>query len=218
MLEQAHERQFAISQLGTRSVGFEAEHINRIHVALQMLNECITTQHHEEPCRPNSPHVDELFDLRRLSQNYTALPKLELASHSPSPSSSPSPTIPFNKSRRSPMALQELMNPAPLLTSTLKRKAMNDYTPFILPDDELHELADLDHDILFDHAEQIRYHRAYQIMGDAASARTRRVVRMRRSQSVIRRTTQEQCHEHDQLEKDGHLLLSLSQSFATTSG
>jgi hypothetical protein len=113
------------------------------------------------------------------------------------------------------MALQELMNPAPIMSSTLKRKAFNEFTPLIVADD-LYELTSLEADVALEHAGQIKYHRASQINGECAPARTRRVVRMRRSHSAVRRSSLEQGQESDQIEKDGHLLLNLSQSRPTT--
>jgi len=82
MLELAHERQFAISQLGTRSVGFEVEHSARVQSALRMLETRFRTHFTDHLCRPTSPHAEVLVDLRTQTQSFTPLPALDLFQHS----------------------------------------------------------------------------------------------------------------------------------------
>jgi hypothetical protein len=63
MLEQAHERQFAISQMGLVSAGFEWEHTVRIKHALHtVLCHFSNHKHDTSPQRPASPHREYLAD------------------------------------------------------------------------------------------------------------------------------------------------------------
>jgi hypothetical protein len=122
MLEQAHERQFAISQLGTKSVRFEDEHTARIELALQTLFHHFTTHKLDELDRPTPPHADDLIDLRNISHRLEPLPLFEMSDLSaPEPKSLPPPKIP-EKPSRSPLALQDLMNPEPIQQPRAKRK------------------------------------------------------------------------------------------------
>src|ERR1700761_4042702 len=100
MLELAHERQFAIAQVGTQSVGFEAEHIARMQDALRLLDTRFTAHRLEESCRPNSPHAEDLIDFRTQHHCFNPLPPLDLShqSHLASPTSSPI-TVPEKPSR-----------------------------------------------------------------------------------------------------------------------
>ncbi|KAJ9606449.1 hypothetical protein H2200_009410 [Cladophialophora chaetospira] len=212
MLELAHERQFAISQLGTRSIGFEADHSIRVQSALQLLDDRFITHSTEERCPPKSPHIEALMGLRRRAQSFTPLPPLDLLEHPGPKSTTLSPTVPLRKPTRSPLALQELMNPVLPPSSTLKRKASQDFMPSILADDELENVSDTDRDLTIETTPPIEYHRAKQVFGKTTTTRTHRGVRMRKSRSTARNAYLEEVYDADQLEKDGQLLLNLSRS------
>ncbi|KIW82829.1 hypothetical protein Z517_02072 [Fonsecaea pedrosoi CBS 271.37] len=210
MLGLAHERQFAISQLGTRSVGFEKQHIALMQEALRQLSNHFTMHSTHEACRPTSPHSDYLTDCRHLVDNYNPLPPLDSLDEPCSEPSTPSPVTVSQRSSRSPLALQELMNPLPLTPSSLKRKSPDDLPSSILADDVLEAIPDLDDDAL-SQRHSLKYSRAGEIRGTSGASRTRRNVRMR-LRSCQRQGSLHDPLETEQFEKEGQLLLHLARS------
>jgi hypothetical protein len=176
MLEQAHERQFAISQLGTKSVRFEDEHTARIELALQTLFHHFTTHKLDELDRPAPPHAEDLIDLRNLSHRFDPLPSFEMSDLSaPEPKSLP-PKI-AKKPSRSPLALRDLMNPEPIQQPRAKRKFSSSRIAPI-PDEEDSDVPfNLDHPSVG--RSTFNYVSAYHPAG-AHVARTYREARMRR--------------------------------------
>ncbi len=215
MLELAHERQFAIAQIGTSGAKFEVEHSARVQSALRLLENSFTAHYTEDLCRPKSPHAETLVDLRKQAQPFIPLPILDLNYPSPSTIATPSPKMVLQRSTRSPLALQELMNPAPPPSSTLKRKASQDFDP-IRADEESRDLSEIRKDLSAETMPPIKYSRAYHVLGEGNVTRTHRGVRMRRSKSVARHASLEDPYDTEQLEKDGELLLNLSQSRGLT--
>ncbi|KIW26488.1 hypothetical protein, variant [Cladophialophora immunda] len=211
MLGLAHERQFAISQLGTRSVGFERQHIALMQQALRQLNHHFAAHPSNESCRPTSPYSDYLTDCRQLVDDYSPLPPLDISDEPSSEPSTPSPVTELERSSRSPLALKELMNPVPLTPKSLKRKASDDLLPTIPADDEFEPIADLEVDSLLEPG-SLRYARASHVLGTGAASRMRRGVRMRKARSCQRHYSSQDSLEMDQFEKEGHLLLNLAQS------
>ena len=212
MLEVTHERQFAISQIGIRNAGFEVEHSVRMQGALRLLENTFVAHCTEETCRPRSPHAETLIDLRNQSPSFNPLPSLDLNQPSRSIINTASPSILRQRSARSPLALQELMNPVPSPILTLKRKASQDFYPDIPADEEVDALAEISKDLSADTTPPIKYYRAYHAPGEGKVTRTHRGVRMRRSKSIARHNSLEDSYDVMQLEKDGELLLNLSQS------
>ena len=87
MLEQAHERQFAISQMGLVSAGFESEHTARIKLALHtVLYHFSNHKHNTSPQRPASPHREYLVDFSPSNFPMTSSP-IQPGSFNYSPSS-----------------------------------------------------------------------------------------------------------------------------------
>lgn len=221
MLEQAHERQFAISQLGTRSVGFEAEHSKRMEKALKTLDMHFTANPAEETCHPTSPHIETLADFRIQSYDCSPLPPLQIYDQSQmiSPSPSPPRATGSDKTSRSFLALQELMNPAPSSSpppsppsSSLKRKFPNDYLMTILADDNINDSLDLDSLRRADFRSQVHYSRSKNLIIDGSTTRTHRIIRMRRPRSSARHHSSEarQCADH--FDKEGQLRQDMSRS------
>ncbi|OAP55136.1 hypothetical protein AYL99_10836 [Fonsecaea erecta] len=214
MLGLAHERQFAISQLGIKSVGFEHQHITLMQDALEQLNHHFATHSTHESCRPTSPHGENLPDFRQSAHHYQPLPPLDITDELDSEPSTPSPVTELERISRSPLDLKELMNPVPLTPASLKRKLSDDLLPRILADDdEVERRTDDDGDddsLLRPHS--LRYPRAGHILGKGEATRTRRGVRMRRARSCQRRRSLREARETEQFEKEGHLLLNLAQS------
>ena len=214
MLELAHERQFAISQLGTRSVGFEVEHSARVTDALQFMHQCFEDHQIRDACGPSSPNSADLLDLRIQSRCYSPLPALEL-SHQSLPISSPTSSVTgVERSIRSSLPLKELMNPAPSTPPTLKRKASSGAIATMLVDSESEEEHHIENDTSLDLAPAIKYSRANYIRSEGASTRTHRDVRMRnrKTRPLAMHTSVGGSYDADQIEKDGQLLLNLSQS------
>ncbi|EXJ59323.1 uncharacterized protein A1O5_12204 [Cladophialophora psammophila CBS 110553] len=210
MLWSADERQYAISQLGTKSIGYESEHIAGLRETLQWLENHFAAHSTQESCRPTSPHSEYLRDLPSPADHYSPLPPLDIDDEPRSATSTPSPIIEQERSSRSPLALQELMNPAPLTPSSLKRKSSDELLPTILADDEVEQVPDLEVSLPF-HAHTLKYPRAGHFIGNPAGTRTRRGVRMRRARSGQRHHSSQDPLETEQFEKDGQLLLNLAQ-------
>ncbi|KIX94007.1 uncharacterized protein Z520_10344 [Fonsecaea multimorphosa CBS 102226] len=211
MLGLAHERQFAISQLGTKSVGFEQQHIALMQQALQQLNTHFTTHSTHEPCHPTSPHSEDLTDCRQPVDSYSPLPPLDISDEPCFEPLTPSPVTELERCSRSPLNLQELMNPVPLTPASLKRKSSDDLLPSILADDEAGQGADVEEDSLLPRHSLI-YPRASHILSKGEATRTRRGVRMRRGRSIQRHHSMQNSHETERFEKEGQLLLNLAQS------
>ena len=212
MLELAHERQFAISQLGTCSAGFGDEHSTRVQGTIKQLHDHFTAHGISELHRPTSPHTESLIDFRAQCHPFSPLPPLDMISgQSRREPCTPSPTMELKKPSRSPLALQELMNPAPLTSSNLKRKLSNEFITSMLAEDGPEDVLDSEIDGLLDTL-PIKYNRAKHVTQQSATSRTRRGVRMRKkSQSVLRHHSSHDSAYADQFEKDAELLLNLSQ-------
>ena len=208
MLGLAQERQFAISQLGTRSVGFEAEHRAQIEEALRLINDRFARHRldEREPCRPISPYSEDVGDLRVRSYCFSPLPILDMSQLSTSTFATTSPARADAKPGRSSLPLNELMNPAP--PPTLKRKASDEGMAYIVADDVESEPHVDDH-VLFDHTPPLTYPQVRLFGGNIMGARTQKGVRMRRARSAARHRSSEPP-DVGQLEKDGQLLLNLS--------
>lgn len=182
MLEHAQERQFAISQLGTRSMGFQVQHTHRIEAALDWIQKCFSMHELDEARRPVSPHIEDLADFRSLSPRHQSLPPLEALDETELTPEPPSLTTTSSETSRSPMALRELMNPEPIEPSRNKRKFSDSLMYPVLPDDS----SDGQYDLLDSSAfhSTIIYIRAGSRMGEGTS-RTHRRVRLRRSRSQV---------------------------------
>ncbi|EXJ65295.1 hypothetical protein A1O7_01636 [Cladophialophora yegresii CBS 114405] len=211
MLEQTHERQFAIAQLGTRNGGFEADHIARVESAFRISNQHFATHPLEEPCRPTSPHVEDLMNLRIRSRSFSPLPTLEIDAQSGAASSSPPPIMPLQKPPRSILNLHELMNPDPPPAAKSKREMSDD-------DDDMPRIQaegcpgrhEIDNDHGPNNPPPFTYPRAKQMPREGGPVRTRRVIRMRRPKPPRHRSRGDPRNAC-QLEKDCQLLLNLSQ-------
>ncbi|EXJ79395.1 hypothetical protein A1O3_08897 [Capronia epimyces CBS 606.96] len=119
MLESAHERRFAVAQMGTQCSNFEAWHKARLEYALQTTKSRFTAHALEGSSPPNSPHVQDLPDLQLpslalaplpplppLEMEISDLPELESAR-------AVSPPLP-SKPSTTALTLDQLMNPEPL--------------------------------------------------------------------------------------------------------
>ncbi|KIX06678.1 uncharacterized protein Z518_04654 [Rhinocladiella mackenziei CBS 650.93] len=181
MLEVSHERQFAVSQLGTQSVGFEAQHTHRIKDTLRQISRYFARYKLDESCQPSSPYAEYLPDIRISSPLPDPLPPLDVSDVS-SPDrhpDSPLPSVESENSSRSTMALQEMMNPEPPRPSLGKRKWSPCAILPLSPEDPGYE-----EDLSLDNTNLV-YARANHPAGEQFS-RTRRGVRMRRSRSLVR--------------------------------
>ncbi|ETI29266.1 hypothetical protein G647_01719 [Cladophialophora carrionii CBS 160.54] len=214
MLEQTHERQFAIAQLGVRNGGFEADHMARMELAFQNINDRFATYPLEEPCRPSSPHVEDLMNFRIQSHSFSPLPTLDLEPQSEAASSAPRPMTPPRKSPRSALDLYELMNPDPQPASKSKRHLSDDSDdiPRIQFDVGRPGRHDIDSDSGPNNPPPITYTRAKQMLQEGGPVRTRRGIRMRRPRPVVRHRLRDDARDARQLEKDCQLLLNLSQN------
>ncbi|KIV94718.1 hypothetical protein PV10_02456 [Exophiala mesophila] len=158
MLELAHERQFAVCQLGLSSVGFELEHTTRISdtldLILKALNLHLAAGHHlEKAGRPASPHRDDVINCRPFGADPSGLsralsPGLELEPETglciescldyeqrPQPDH---PTSRMNQSCRSILDIQNLVNPMAQEPKPLKRKFSATITHPTIDADEEH--------------------------------------------------------------------------------
>lgn len=130
MLEQALERQFAVSQLGLVSAGFELEHTARIEHTLQTLFHYFSShQDNSSVHHPASPHLEHLYDLRssRLPPTYEPL--------SPFDSEQSSTDLPSTSSLPTTSTLPSI---SPLTaTSTLPE------TPATIPEPSLTAIVDI---------------------------------------------------------------------------
>jgi len=212
MLELAHERQFAISQLGTESAGYEVEHGIRVEGAIKTLSHHFMMYPSEEGCRPTSPFKEDLMDFReQYGSPNSSIPWHMVSYQSHHELSRPSARVELVRPRRSALAVRELMNPAPSLSSRRKRKLSDDCFSSMDADDGLDVLSEYESDLSLD-VMSIQYSRARHVRSEGAAVRTHRGVRMRRrSQPVL----MDHHLQHDQdtvkKEKDAHLLLHLSQ-------
>ncbi|KIW72080.1 hypothetical protein PV04_00301 [Phialophora macrospora] len=211
MLEQTHERQFAIGQLGTRNGDFEAHHIERMQSTFRELDKYFAAYRVEETCCPNSPHAEDLMSFRIQSDYFTPLPALDLEPRPRSTPSTPQPVVTPQKPSRSALDLHELMNPAPLPSSEPKSTLSEDGMPPIHADLKLGGEHEIDSDSGSNTMLPITYTRAKQVLREGGPARTRRGIRMRRARSIAKHCSREEPRDARQLEKDGQLLLSLSQ-------
>ena len=191
MLELAHERQFAVSQLGTKSVGFEVEHRNRVRDALRLMDHRFTAHCLEEICHPCSPHGADLIDLRLQDRCFSPLPALDLSEPTLSVRSTTFSQMAVERPKRYSLPLQELMNAAPPPSSTLKRKASNDCAAESLADNEFKDVTHADNYFEVEDTQPIKYRRASYILAEGNRTRTHRGVRMRRARSATRHNTLE---------------------------
>jgi len=131
MLEQADERRFAFSQLGSQGANFEVEHTARVDLALQTLFRHFDAHVSHEPDRPCSPYHAELAGLRHVHRDDEPLDlrisspvprkKRERASPGPPSIHHPRPrTQPFTQA----IAIQDLIHPEPEPS-----RAINDLVP-----------------------------------------------------------------------------------------
>lgn len=210
MLESAHERQFAMAQLGTRSVGFEAEHKTRIQYTFQTTKDYFTAHVLEEHCRPTSPHEQDLGDLRLPPPPFETLPSLEISDWDLSESElegsqTPMPSNPPPKPTTSFLTLDQLMNPAPASPRLKESTKSPSLGTKIQPDDspEL-QSQHFYHDPSAFHT-TLGYARANRIPVSQRAPRTRRDVRMRRSRSELRVQGPKDGPDGNQVEDDVHL-------------
>jgi hypothetical protein len=211
MLEQTHERQFAVGQLGTRNGDFEAQHIARMQSAFQDLDKYFATYPLEETFRPDSPHAEDLMSFRIHSHSFTPLPPLDLEPPSRSTPSTTPPIVTRQRRSRSALDLHQLMNPAPQPSPEPKRNLPDEGLPPVQADLILDGGHEIDSDSGSNSMPPITYTRAKQVLREGGPARTRRGIRMRRARSLARHRSREEPRDARQLEKDGQLLLSLSQ-------
>ena len=194
MLELAHERQFAVCQLGLSSAGFEVEHTTRISdtldLILRVLNLHLAAGHHLEIAgRPASPHRDDVINCRPFGAEPSGLsralpPGLELEPDIESCFTHEQPSPPnhstsrMNQSCRSILNIQNLVNPISQETKTLKRKFSVTIT---------HPTIDADEDYLSKHmapSEELelqnllKFNRALRTSGPSA-ARINKIPRQR---------------------------------------
>lgn len=209
MLEQAHERQFAISQLGTQSTGFEVQHSARIQEALRCIDRHFTSHPVDEVCPPTSPHCEYLTDFRGSLHRFDPLPPLEVSDLSGSNPETPPATMEPERPARSPLAMQEILNPAQPSWPSLKRKIPTDLITSMVVDEQSADMSNLPHDLLSE--VPLKYLRANHAKREMAG-RTRRAIRMRRSRSAVQAESMHNGPDADQFEKEGRLLLNLSQS------
>jgi hypothetical protein len=216
MLEQAHERQFAISQMGLVSTGFESEHTARIKLALHtVLCHVSKHQHDTSTHRPASPYREYLADFSQsnLHMTFEPLPPFSLEAstiHRPAnPPTIPRPTA--THPSRSPLALVNLMNPEPAIPKPGKRKYSGSRSSPPVDVDSLDNIVDADTDKLYNGNPD--YYRASQSHKPRLT-RTHREVRMRRpspSRMVPSQARRQKPCEADHAENKAHPLLGLSQ-------
>lgn len=217
MLEQAHERQFATTQLGLVSAGFELEHAARVGLALHTLFQHFENHPHHESQRPTSPHTQHLSDLRlcNFSRSPAPLPPFDTTESTtdlpPSPAASASTA---HKSGRSPIAITDLINPDPISPRPGKRKYSGSHeAPYVDADSV---------DTMFDHDNEILYQSALDYMRaihphTAKMTRTHREARMRRpspTRLAFYPYQSQRPYEAQQAEKEASLLLGLSKGCA----
>jgi hypothetical protein len=209
--ESAHGRQFTISQLGLRNVQFEAEHTARMEYALEIICGHFVDHETNEDCRPTSPHNEELTDFRSSPHTFEPLPSFQLSDLVEVTQRSPSPTMTSERSGRSPMGVQALMNPEVVEPPSRKRKHSECLSPAaITPDDSPEDLDVLETPpFLRTLPKYIRAHGATSVQ--TTNARLRRGARMRRSRSDGGHAKPD-CPKNGQSETDGQLLLHFSQS------
>jgi hypothetical protein len=218
MLGQAHERQFAISQMGLVSVGFEWEHTARIKHALHtVLCHFSDHKHDTSPQRPASPHREYLADFSpsNLPMTFEPLPPFNLEASTIHRPANP-PTIPRPMTThlsRSSLALVDLMNPEPAISKPGKRKYSGSHSSPPVDVDSLDNIVDADNDKLYNGT--LDYVRASQ----SHKPRMNREVRMRRPsplRMVPSHARRQKTCEADQAENEAHLLLGLSQHCTKT--
>ncbi|KAJ9503597.1 hypothetical protein LTR99_002357 [Exophiala xenobiotica] len=209
--ESAHGRQFIISQLGLRNDQFEAEHTARMEYALDIICGHFVNHKTNEDCRPTSPHNEELTHFRSSPHAFEPLPSFQLSDLLEVTQRSPSPTITSERSGRSPMSVQALMNPEVVEPSSRKRKHSESLSLVaITPDDSPEDLEVLETPpFLRTLPKYIRVHGATSVQ--TTNARLRRGARMRRSRSD-RGHAKPDCPKNGQSETDGQLLLHFSRS------
>jgi hypothetical protein len=207
MLELAHERRFAVSQLGRAGLGFEVQHCKRITMALDQLHSYFMQHSTETICRPSSPCNEYLHDFNASQLSYQTLPALDISDVDLGYSPQTTPTT-RKPSRASSIAIQQLMNPVPTLKN-LKRKASPDWMLPILPDDHLERSSNSESEMSSSDPRPSDYSRAEKLTSDGRNSRTRRLVRMRNSHLFAKDQFFHESHDR-QIVEDGHLLLSLS--------
>ncbi|KEF51012.1 uncharacterized protein A1O9_12938 [Exophiala aquamarina CBS 119918] len=216
MLEQASERQFAISQLGLVSAGFEVQHTERIKLTLQYLHNHFTNHQPEpSPQRPTSPYREYLpdFSLSNFSTPLDPLPPFNsepaTITHISPPPTSPTPKI--DTSSRSPLALVNLMNPEPAKSRPGKRKFSGTHSPSLMDPDSPENLFDDENEMLY--CSTLDYVRASKSQLEQMT-RTHREARMRRPSPLRKPLVHRRArnaYETEQAETEAHLLLSFSQ-------
>lgn len=241
MLEQALERQFAISQLGLVSAGFELEHTARIEHTLQTLFHYFSShQDNGSVHHPASPHLEHLHDFRssRLPPTYEPLSLfdseqsfVDLPTTSTTPSISPltttstlpetPATIPVpsltstvDMTSKSPLALVNIMNPEIIESRPSKRKYSGSHSPPVVDVDSPENLSDIDNEILFPRSmDYVRASKSYT----PRMTRTHREARMRRLSPLRKPLPHHQrqhTYEAEEAETEAHLLLSFSHQCA----
>lgn len=214
MLEQAHERQFAISQIGLFSAGFELEHTARIKHTLETLLDYFTNhQSIQSPQRPTSPYREHLadFSLSKLPTTFEPLPPIDPEQPITALSATDTPS-------RSPLALVDLMNPEPSNSRPSKRKYSATYSPPSVDVDSPENILDIGNESLYLSA--LDYVRASQ-SHTPTMTRTHREARMRRPSPIRKAFSHHRipnAYDADQAETEAHLLLSFSQHFAKVGG
>ncbi|KAK5064443.1 hypothetical protein LTR84_000276 [Exophiala bonariae] len=219
MLEQAHERQFAISQLGLVSAGFEIEHTARIEHAIHTLLDYYTGhQDNETRLQPTSPHWEHLADFSssRVSTSFEPLPPFdsEQSTTTLTATRAPPPTLTVETSPRSPLALIDLMNPEPVVdVKPLKRKYAGDHSPPVVDVDSADEVFDIENEKLLPRS--LDYIRASR-SSIPRLPRTHREPRMRRPSPVritLPQHRKRPAYEAQNAETEAHLLLSFSHQY-----
>ncbi|EXJ96185.1 hypothetical protein A1O1_01311 [Capronia coronata CBS 617.96] len=211
MLELAHERQFVMAQLGTLSVGFEAEHKARIQYTFQRTKDYFTSHYLEEPsCRPSVPRAQEVSDLDLPSTTFEPLPsRLEMSDlDEPEPEPEPEPELdpaprtpslqaPTLKSSSPFLTLHQLMNPEPPSPRSSKRKISPAACPGVLSGDFSRSKQDyyVDSDGV---RVPLAYARANELPPLHRASRTRRDVRMRPVKSKLGKSTRDVQQSEDQ--------------------
>lgn len=219
MLEQAQERQFAISQLGLVSAGFEIEHTARIEHAIQLIIDYFTAhQDKDTPQQPTSPHWEHLADFSssRIPTTFEPLPLFdpEQTTITATQNRAPTPTLTVDSSPRSPLALVDLMNPEPVVdTRPNKRKYSGGHSPPVVDPDSPDSLYDVDSEILFPRS--LDYVRASK-SSMPRLPRTHREPRMRRPSPLriaLPQHRKRPAYEAEKAETEAHLLLSFSNQY-----
>lgn len=212
MLEQADERRFAISQVGTRHVGFEVEHASRMQEALFTILQHFSSHETHQTCRPTSPHGEYLAGLRTSKQPFNPLPPLDARELMGLDPETPIPSVEVEKPSRSPLDLREMMNPDPTPPSSTsqKRKWSPDPLDFmqpIVPDEDQEPPDELDRTA-------IQYASARRLPTTMAASSTRTLgglrMRVRNRQRSREQSRSLSNHAAGQLEREGYLLLKVS--------